>query len=52
VEDDLLALDVIAEPEAAEGEPPAGLLDALELLDLVGPAAVIRVSCKDRSARS
>lgn len=51
LEHDLLAVDVVPEPEAAEGEAPLAFAerDGFELLDVVRPAAVVRVGREDSS---
>lgn len=49
MEYNLLPVDVVAKPEAAEGKPPLTFAerDGSELLDTLGTAAVVRVNGED-----
>ncbi len=49
MEDHLVAINVVAKPEAAKGEPPLPIakLDGLELSNVVFPAAVVGIGRED-----
>ena len=49
MEDDLLTVDIVAEPEAAEGEPPLAFAgrNIHELLDVVSLGTVVGIDLED-----